>query len=123
MQSGLFFANSPIARSPKQLKHEYCEQTSKWCSSYRHSINEILTLLRSKAGASKLMTPQEFLENLALAETDSEKLIVFARYLDTTALDNATTSKWRRLSYSNEIQMSLNNLAFHLEALADSNSL
>jgi hypothetical protein len=69
------------------------------------------------------MTPQEFLENLALAETDSEKLIVFARYLDTTALDNATTSKWRRLSYSNEIQMSLNNLAFHLEALADNNSL
>ena len=65
------------------------------------------------------MTPQEFLEDLALANTDSQRLVVFARYLDTTALDNATTRRWRSLSYSNEIQMSLNNLAFHLEALAE----
>ncbi len=65
------------------------------------------------------MTPQEFLENLASATTDSEKLIVFARYLDTTALDNATSRRWKSLSYSNEIQMSLNNLAFHLEELAE----
>ncbi len=64
------------------------------------------------------MTPQEFLEDLALAETDSQRLLIFARYLDTTALDNATTRRWRSLSYSNEIEMSLNNLAFHLEALA-----
>lgn len=64
------------------------------------------------------MTPQEFLESLALAETDSQRLVIFARYLDTTALDNATTRRWRSLSYSNEIEMSLNNLAFHLEALA-----
>ncbi len=64
------------------------------------------------------MTPQEFLESLALAETDSQRLVIFARYLDTTALDNATTGRWRSLSYSNEIEMSLNNLAFHLEALA-----
>lgn len=68
---------------------------------------------------SKLMTPQEFLENLATAATDSEKLVVFARYLDTTALDNATSPKWRRLSYGSELQMALNNLAFHLEALAE----
>ena len=65
------------------------------------------------------MTPQEFLESLAQAETDSQRLLVFAKYLDSTALDNATTRMWRRLSYSDEIQMSLNNLAFHLEALAD----
>ncbi|BAY81245.1 MAG: hypothetical protein AAF349_07770 [Cyanobacteria bacterium P01_A01_bin.68] len=65
------------------------------------------------------MTPQEFLESLASAETDSQRLVVFARYLDSTALDNATTSMWRRLSYSNEIEMSLNNVAFHLEALAE----
>ncbi|MGI8503241.1 MAG: hypothetical protein ACR2LR_19235 [Hassallia sp.] len=51
------------------------------------------------------MTSQEFLDNLALAETDSERLVVFARYLDTTALDNATTRRWRSLSYSNEIQI------------------
>lgn len=65
------------------------------------------------------MTPQEFLENLASAETDSQRLVVFATYLDSTALDNATTSMWRRLSYSNEIEMSLKNVAFHLEALAE----
>ncbi|MCJ8280148.1 MAG: hypothetical protein MJK14_09605 [Rivularia sp. ALOHA_DT_140] len=65
------------------------------------------------------MTPQEFLESLAQAETDSQRLLVFAKYLDSTALDNATTRMWRRLSYSDEIQMSLNNLAFHLEALDD----
>ncbi len=65
------------------------------------------------------MTPQEFLENLASAKTDSERLIVFARYLDTTALDNATSRRWKSLSYSSEIQMSLNNLAFHLEELAE----
>ncbi|MEM6402134.1 MAG: hypothetical protein AAF757_18195 [Cyanobacteria bacterium P01_D01_bin.116] len=65
------------------------------------------------------MTPQEFLESLASAETDSQKLLVFARYLDSTALDNATTRMWRKLSYSNEIEMSLNNVAFHLEALAE----
>jgi hypothetical protein len=65
------------------------------------------------------MTPQEFLESLALAETDSQRLVIFARYLDTTALDNATTKMWRKLSYSNEIEMSLNNLAFHLEALSE----
>ncbi|WP_414588828.1 hypothetical protein [Scytonema sp. PCC 10023] len=65
------------------------------------------------------MTPQEFLENLATAETDAEKLVVFARYLDTTALDNATTPKWRSIAYSAEIQLALNNLAFHLEALAE----
>jgi hypothetical protein len=65
------------------------------------------------------MTSQEFLENLANSKTDSERLIVFARYLDTTALDNATTPRWRKLAYSGEIQMSLNNLAFHLEALSE----
>jgi hypothetical protein len=65
------------------------------------------------------MTPQEFLENLAEATTDSEKLVVFARYLDTTALENATTKRWKSLAYSNEIQMSLNNVAFHLEELAE----
>jgi hypothetical protein len=65
------------------------------------------------------MTPQEFLETLATAETDSQKLVVFARYLDTTALDNATSPRWRSISYSNEIQMALNNLAFHLEELAE----
>ena len=65
------------------------------------------------------MTPQEFLESLSLAETDSQRLVIFARYLDSTALDNATTRLWRRLSYSNEIEMSLNNLAFHLEQLAE----
>ncbi|MGD1909988.1 MAG: hypothetical protein ACFB2X_03750 [Rivularia sp. (in: cyanobacteria)] len=64
------------------------------------------------------MTPQEFLESLAQAQTDSQRLLIFAQYLDTTALDNATTRMWRRLSYSNEIEMSLNNVAFHLEALA-----
>ncbi|MDY6899421.1 MAG: hypothetical protein SWZ49_15275, partial [Cyanobacteriota bacterium] len=62
------------------------------------------------------MTPQEFLESLRQAKTDSERLMVFAKYLDSTALDNATTKMWRRLSYSNEIEMSLNNVAFHLEA-------
>ncbi len=66
------------------------------------------------------MTPQEFLESLALAQTDSQRLLIFAQYLDTTALDNATTRMWRKLSYSNEIEMSLNNVAFHLEALAES---
>ncbi len=65
------------------------------------------------------MTPQEFLENFATAETDPEKLVVFARYLDTTAMDNATSPKWRSISYSSEIQLALNNLAFHLEALAE----
>ncbi|RUS98953.1 hypothetical protein DSM107003_09720 [Trichormus variabilis SAG 1403-4b] len=65
------------------------------------------------------MTPQEFLENLATAVTDSEKLIVFARYLDTTALDHATTPRWRSIPHSTEIQFALNNLAFHLEALAE----
>jgi hypothetical protein len=65
------------------------------------------------------MTPQEFLENLAEATTDSEKLVVFARYLDTTALENATTKRWKSLAYSNEIQMSLNNVSFHLEELAE----
>ncbi|NES99540.1 MAG: hypothetical protein F6K62_13185 [Sphaerospermopsis sp. SIO1G2] len=65
------------------------------------------------------MTPQEFLDNLASADTDSEKLIVFARYLDTTALDHATTPRWKSLAYSTEIQFALNNLAFHLEALAE----
>ncbi len=65
------------------------------------------------------MTPQEFLENLATAQTDPEKLVVFARYLDTTAMDNATSPKWRGISYSSEIQLALNNLAFHLEALAE----
>ena len=64
------------------------------------------------------MTPQQFLETLALAKTDSQRLMVFARYLDSTALDNATTKMWRKLSYSDEIEMSLNNVAFHLEALA-----
>lgn len=65
------------------------------------------------------MTPQEFLESLRQAKTDSERLMVFAQYLDSTALDNATTKMWRKLSYSNEIEMSLNNVAFHLEALAE----
>ncbi|MEA5579242.1 hypothetical protein [Anabaena sp. UHCC 0451] len=65
------------------------------------------------------MTPQEFLENLSTAVTDSEKLIVFARYLDTTALDHATTPRWRSIPHSTEIQFALNNLAFHLEALAE----
>jgi hypothetical protein len=65
------------------------------------------------------MTPQEFLTNLAEATTDSEKLVVFAEYLDTTALENATTKRWKSLPYSNEIQMSLKNVAFHLEALAE----
>lgn len=67
----------------------------------------------------KFMTPQEFLDNLATAKTDSEKLVVFARYLDTTALDHATTPRWKSLAYSMEIQFALNNLAFHLEALAE----
>uniref|UniRef100_UPI00268B1BBB hypothetical protein n=1 Tax=Hassallia byssoidea TaxID=482630 RepID=UPI00268B1BBB len=58
------------------------------------------------------MTPQEFLEDLALAETDSQRLVVFARYLDTTALDNATTRRWRSLSYSNEIQIKSTILPF-----------
>ncbi|BAZ42138.1 hypothetical protein NIES4101_81060 [Calothrix sp. NIES-4101] len=66
------------------------------------------------------MTPQKFLEDLASATKDSEKLMVFARYLDTTALDNATSRRWRSLSYSDEIQLSLNNIAFHLERLAES---
>lgn len=65
------------------------------------------------------MTPEEFLESLALATTDSQRLVIFAQYLDTTALDYATTRLWRRLSYSNEIEMSLKNVAFHLEALAE----
>jgi hypothetical protein len=69
--------------------------------------------------AKPTMTPQEFLQNLATAATDSEKLLVFARYLDTTALDNATTPRWRSVAYSTEIQFALNNLAFHLEALAE----
>ncbi|MEA5580509.1 hypothetical protein VB620_04025 [Nodularia harveyana UHCC-0300] len=65
------------------------------------------------------MTPQEFLENLATATTDPEKLKVVAEYLETTAMDNATTPKWRRIPYSSEIEMALNNLAFHLEGLAE----
>lgn len=65
------------------------------------------------------MTPQEFLESLRQAKTDSQRLMVFAQYLDSTALDNATTKMWRKLTYSNEIEMSLNNVAFHLEALAE----
>ncbi len=65
------------------------------------------------------MAPQEFLESLAQAETDSQRLVVFAEYLDSTALDNATTRMWRKLSYSNEIEMSLKNVAFHLEELAE----
>lgn len=79
---------------------------------------KILRLLHEPFGLEP-MTPQEFLENLASATTDSERLIVFARYLDTTALDNATSRRWKSLSYSSEIQMSLNNLAFHLEELAE----
>ena len=67
----------------------------------------------------KSMTPQEFLVKLATAATDPEKLIVFAEYLDTTALDHATAPRWRSLSYSNEIEMALKNVAFHLEALAE----
>ncbi|TAE53575.1 MAG: hypothetical protein EAZ76_14735 [Nostocales cyanobacterium] len=65
------------------------------------------------------MTPEEFLTDLATANTDSEKLMVFARYIDTTALDHATTPRWKSLPYSMEIQFALNNLAFHLEALAE----
>ncbi|MCG6135320.1 MAG: hypothetical protein MET45_11745 [Nostoc sp. LLA-1] len=65
------------------------------------------------------MTPQEFLENLATAGTDPEKLMVVAQYLETTAMDNATTPRWRSIPYSSEIEMALNNLAFHLEALAE----
>ncbi|MGB6298195.1 MAG: hypothetical protein WBF90_18695 [Rivularia sp. (in: cyanobacteria)] len=65
------------------------------------------------------MAPQEFLESLAQAETDSQRLVVFAQYLDSTALDNATTRMWRKLSYSGEIEMSLKNVAFHLEELAE----
>ncbi|MDH6059040.1 hypothetical protein NWP17_01035 [Chrysosporum bergii ANA360D] len=65
------------------------------------------------------MTPEEFLENLATAATDPEKLIVVAQYLETTAMDNATTPKWRRIPYSSEIEMALINLAFHLETLAE----
>lgn len=67
----------------------------------------------------KSMTPQEFLENLATATTDPEKLVIFAKYLDTNALDHATTPRWRSLAYSNEIEMALKNVAFHLEALAE----
>jgi hypothetical protein len=65
------------------------------------------------------MSPQEFLENLATASTDGEKLMVVAQYLETTAMDNATTPKWRKVPYSSEIEMALVNLAFHLEALAE----
>jgi hypothetical protein len=65
------------------------------------------------------MSPQEFLENLATVSTDGEKLMVVAEYLETTALDYATTPKWRKLPYSSEIEMALVNLAFHLEALAE----
>ena len=65
------------------------------------------------------MAPQEFLESLAQAQTDSQKLVIVAKYLDSTALDNATTRMWRKLSYSNEIEMSLKNVAFHLEELAE----
>lgn len=65
------------------------------------------------------MTPQEFLDNFAKANTDAEKLCVFADYLNTTALDHATTPKWKSLPYSMEIQFALNNVAFHLEALAE----
>ncbi|MDK2410454.1 hypothetical protein QHH03_14915 [Aphanizomenon sp. 202] len=35
----------------------------------------------------KSMTPQEFLAKLATAPTDPEKLVIFAEYLDTNALD------------------------------------
>ncbi|AFY57176.1 hypothetical protein Riv7116_4763 [Rivularia sp. PCC 7116] len=65
------------------------------------------------------MTPQDFLDSLASAQTDSQRLAIFAQYLDTTALDNATTRMWRKLSYSGEIEMSLKNLAFHLEELSE----
>ncbi|WP_414621765.1 hypothetical protein [Calothrix sp. CCY 0018] len=65
------------------------------------------------------MAPQEFLESLAQAKTDSQRLVIVAKYLDSTALDNATTRMWRKLSYSNEIEMSLKNVAFHLEELAE----
>ncbi|MBI1241014.1 hypothetical protein [Umezakia ovalisporum] len=65
------------------------------------------------------MTPKEFLDNLATAATDAEKLMVVAQYLETTAMDNATTPKWRRIPYSSEIEMALSNVAFHLEALAE----
>ena len=65
------------------------------------------------------MTPQDFLDNFASAQTDSQRFKVIAEYLETTALDNATTRLWRKLSYSNEIEMSLKNLAFHLEELAE----
>lgn len=65
------------------------------------------------------MAPQEFLESLAQAQTDSQRLVIIAQYLDSTALDNATTRMWRKLSYSGEIEMSLKNVAFHLEELAE----
>lgn len=65
------------------------------------------------------MAPQEFLESLAQAQTDSQRLVIIAQYLDSTALDNATTRMWRKLSYSDEIEMSLKNVAFHLEELAE----
>jgi hypothetical protein len=68
------------------------------------------------------MTPQEFLDSFAKANTDSEKLVVFAEYLNTTALDHATTPRWKSLPYSMEIQFALNNVAFHLEALAEGDS-
>ncbi|HYW20053.1 hypothetical protein [Nodularia sphaerocarpa] len=65
------------------------------------------------------MTSQEFLEHLATAATDPEKLMVVAEYLETTAMDNATTPRWRSIPYSSEIEMALKNLAFHLEGLAE----
>ena len=65
------------------------------------------------------MTPQDFLDSLAAAQTDAQSLAIFAQYLDSTALDIATTRMWRRRSYSGEIEMSLKNLAFHLEELSE----
>ncbi|MEA5513235.1 hypothetical protein [Nodularia sp. UHCC 0506] len=65
------------------------------------------------------MTSQEFLESLATATTDPEKLMVVAEYLETTAMDNATTPRWRSIPYSSEIDMALKNLAFHLAGLAE----
>jgi hypothetical protein len=43
--------------------------------------------------------------------------------IDTTALDHATTPKWRSIPHSTEIQFALNNVAFHIEALAEESNL
>jgi hypothetical protein len=95
---------------------EYFEQIFGNRSTYAHRIDRFMRLLFFPG---KSMTPQEFLAKLATAPTDPEKLVIFAEYLDTNALDYATTPKWRSLSYSNEIEMALKNVAFHLEALAE----